>query len=102
MSTLEELTERVRRAVSTGPELGKSVKLDLKGEGFIHVSGAEVVNEDLPADLTVRISRKDLVAMGKRELDPMKAMMTGRLKMSDMGLALSLQPKIQALFSGMA
>lgn len=102
MATLEELTERVRGAVTAGADLGKTIKLDLKGEGFIHVDGTQVRNEDRPADLTVSISRKDLVAMGKRELDPMKAIMTGRLKMSDMGLAMSLQPKIQALFSKLA
>jgi putative sterol carrier protein len=102
MATLEELTEKVRSAVASGADIGKSITLDLKGEGFIHVDGDQVVNEDRPADLTVRISRRDLVAMGKRELDPMKAIMTGRLRMSDMGLALSLQPKIQALFSRLA
>jgi putative sterol carrier protein len=88
--------------VSAGQDLGKSITLNLKGEGFIHVAGAEVVNEDRKADLTVTISRKDLVAMGKGDLDPMRAMMTGRLRLSDMGLAMSLQPKIQSLFSKLA
>jgi putative sterol carrier protein len=102
MATLEELTDRVRQAVAAGDDLGKSITLNLKGEGFIHVAGTEVQNENKPADLTVTISRKDLVAMGKGELDPMRAMMTGRLRLSDMGLALSLQPKIQALFAKLA
>ncbi|PZQ62642.1 MAG: sterol-binding protein, partial [Phenylobacterium zucineum] len=39
-----------------------------------------------------------LVALGKRELDPMRAVMTGRMKLSDMGLAMKLTPQIQALF----
>mgnify|MGYP001446326146 CR=1 FL=1 len=99
MATLEELTERIRGATAASGGLSRTVKLDLKGEGFIHVAGAEVTNEDLPADLTVRISRADLIALGKRELDPMRAMMTGRMKLSDMGLAMKLQPEIQALFS---
>jgi putative sterol carrier protein len=99
MATLEELTDRIRRAAGAGSDIGKSIKLDLKGEGFIHIVGAEVTNEDLPADLTVRISRRDLEALGKRELDPMRAMMTGRLKVSDMTLAMRLQPAIQSLFS---
>jgi len=102
MATLEELTDRVRQAVAAGNDLGKSITLNLKGEGFVHVAGTEVVNENRPADLTVTISRKDLTAMGKGELDPMRAMMTGRLRLSDMGLALSLQPKIQALFAKLA
>lgn len=102
MATLEELTERLRAAMAAGDGLGRTVKLDLKGEGIIHIAGAEVTNDDKPADLTVRISRKDLEAMGKRQLDPMAAIMTGRLKLSDMGLAMSLQPQIQALFSKLA
>ncbi|WP_293679801.1 SCP2 sterol-binding domain-containing protein, partial [uncultured Phenylobacterium sp.] len=59
-------------------------------------------NDGLPADLVVRISRADLVKLGKGELDPMTAMMTGRMKLSDMALAMSLQGEIQALFEGAA
>ncbi len=98
MATLEELTERIRRAAAAGEGLGKSVKLDLKGEGFIHLDGASVTNDDRPADLTVSVSKADLVRMGKGELDPMSAVMTGRMKLSDMGVAFGLQKQIQALF----
>jgi putative sterol carrier protein len=99
MAGLEELTERIRRAAASDVDLGATIKLDLKGEGFIHIAGATVTNDDLPADLVVRITAKDLAAMGKRELDPMRAIMTGRMKLSDMGLAMRLQPAIQTLFS---
>jgi putative sterol carrier protein len=98
MATLEELTDRIRRAAASGDGLSSTVKLDLRGEGVIHVDGTEVTNEDRPADLTVSISRADLVRMGKRELDPMRAVMTGRMKLSDMTLAMSLQREVQALF----
>jgi putative sterol carrier protein len=98
MATLEELTDRIRRAAGSDVRLDRTIKLDLKGEGFIHIEGASVSNEDKPADLVVTVSRRDLEAMGKRELDPMRAMMTGRLKLSDMGLAMKLQPQIQSLF----
>ena len=99
MATLEELTERIRRAATSGADLGVPVKLDLKGEGFIHLDGAVVSNEDRPADLTVTVSCADLAALGKGELDPTRALMTGRMKLSDMGLAMRLQPRIQALFA---
>ncbi len=102
MATLEELTDRIRRAAASeaGPAgLGSSIKLDLKGEGIIHIDGAAVTNDDLPADLVVTVGLKDLAALGKGELDPTRAMMTGRLRLSDMGLAMRLQPKIQSLFS---
>jgi putative sterol carrier protein len=99
MATLEEITSRVRSAAAGGEGLGRSVKLDLKGEGFIHIDGALVSNEDAPADLVVSVSRRDLVAIGRRELDPMRAVMTGRMRLSDMGLAMSLGPRIQTLFA---
>jgi len=98
MATLEELTDRIRRAAAAGDGLGRTVKLDLKGEGVIHVDGPQVTNDDRPADLTVSVSRSDLVKLGKGELDPMRAVMTGRLKLSDMGVAMGLMPKVKALF----
>ena len=79
--------------------LGKSLKFDLKGDGFIHIDGGEVSNEDKPADLTMTLSLADLIAMSQGQLDATMAFMSGRLKLSDMGLAMSLQPKLQALFS---
>jgi putative sterol carrier protein len=103
MATLEELTDRIRRAAASDADMGqgvgdKSVKLDLKGEGVIHIEGAAVTNEDKPADLIVTLAKRDLEALGKGELDPVRAMMSGRMKLSDMGLAMRLQPRIQALF----
>lgn len=97
MATLEELTDRIRRAAESGEGLSRTVKLDLKGEGVIRLEGAAVTNEDGAADLTVSISRADLVKLGKGELDPMRAVMTGRMKLSDMGLAMTLTPEIRAL-----
>ena len=109
MATLEEITDRIRRAAAGDAALGndshdrdaagKSIKLDLKGEGFVHIDGTAVSNADLPADLVVTISRRDLEALGRRELDPTRAMMSGRLKISDMRLAMRLQPRIQSLFT---
>jgi len=99
MATLEEITRRIRDAAASGDDLGRSVKLDLKGEGFIHIDGTQVTNADAPADLVVRISRGDLEALGRRQLDPMRAVMTGRMKLSDMSLAMTLAPGIQTLFS---
>jgi putative sterol carrier protein len=107
MATLQELTDRIRRAAASGAaqsasEIGATIKLDLKGEGVIHIAGSVVTNDDAPADLVVTIALKDLTALGKGELDPTRAMMTGRLKLSNMALAMKLQPKIQSLFSNAA
>jgi putative sterol carrier protein len=102
MANLDELTQRVAAAVGESSGLGKSFKVDLRGEGFIHIDDGVVTNDDKPADLTVSISQKDLKALASGELNPMTAVITGRLKVSDMGLAMSLQPQMQALFSRMA
>jgi len=102
MATLQELTDRVRTAVGPDSGLGKTLKFNLKGEGFVFIDGGTVSNEDKPADLTMTISLDDLTAMGEGKLDAMTAVMTGKLQLSDMGLAMSLQSKMQALFSKMA
>ena len=97
--TLEEMTERVRGAVSTDPGIGKTIKFDLKDDGVIHIDGSNVTNEDKPADLTMTIAKDDQIAMGEGKLDATMAFMSGKLKLSDMGLAMSLQPKMQQIFA---
>lgn len=101
MATVEEITERMRTAVGDDSGLGKSLKFDLKNDGVIHIDGGQVTNENKPADLTLTISKDDLEAMGKGQLDAMTAVMSGRLQLSDMGLAMQMQPKLQQLFARM-
>ena len=101
MATTQEITDRMRAAVGADSGLGKSLKFDLKGDGVIHIDGGQVTNDDKPADLTMTISRDNLQALGAGKLDPMAAVMTGKLKLSDMAAAMALQPKLQALFSRM-
>lgn len=101
MATVQEMTEQMKSAVGSDSGLGKSLKFNLKGDGVILIDGATVSNEDKPADLTMTISKDDLEALGAGKLDPMTAVMTGRLQLSDMGLAMGLQGKMQALFSKM-
>ncbi len=102
MATVEEITERFRTAVGADSGLGKSLKFDLKGEGFIHIDGGQVTNEDKPADLTIVLSKADLEELGAGKLDGMTAVMTGKLQLSDMGLAMALQSKMTTLFSKLA
>ena len=98
-SRLEELTERMKTAVGTDSGLGKTLKFNLKGDGFVYIDGGTVTNEDKPADLTLSIKMDDLIQLGEGKLDPMTAVMTGRLGLSDMGVAMGLQGKMQALFA---
>ena len=102
MATLQELTDRIRTAVGDDSGLGKSLKFNLKGAGFVHIDGGTVTNDDSPADLTMTISLDDLVAMGEGKLDAMMAVMSGKLQLSDMGVAMGLQSKMTALFAKMA
>jgi putative sterol carrier protein len=99
MASLEEITDRFRQAVGSDSGLGKTVKFNLKGEGVVYVDHTAVSNDDKPADLTMTLSKDDLEEIGQGRLDPVMAVMTGRLQLSDPGLAMQLQPKMQALFS---
>jgi len=93
MATLEEITTKMREAVSSGGGLDQSVKFDLGADGVIHMDGTEVSNENKPADCTLTLSKADFEAMGRKELDPTMAFMSGRLKIAgDMGVAMKLQP----------
>ncbi len=93
MASLEEITARLRQAVAQQSVAGKTVTIDLKGEGYLHIDGASVTNENTPADCTVIVSKADFLAMAQGELDPTTAFMTGKLKINgDMAVAMALQP----------
>jgi putative sterol carrier protein len=100
-SRLDALTERVKAAVGANSGLGKTLKFNLMGEGFIYIDSGSVTNEDKPADLTLTITIDDLRAIGQGKLSPTTAVMTGRLGLSDMGVAMGLRGKMQELFSKM-
>jgi putative sterol carrier protein len=96
VATIADITDRLRLALKVRPGLNKSLKLDFKGEGFIHIDGQSVSNADDPADCTVVIAREDLQAMVRGELDPMAAMMRGKLKIKgDMAVAMQLQSMLR-------
>jgi uncharacterized damage-inducible protein DinB/putative sterol carrier protein len=101
MSRLDALTERMRAAVGADSDLGKTLKFNLKGEGFIYIDSGSVTNEDKPADLTLTVTIDDLRAIGQGKLSPTTAVITGRLGLSDMGVAMGLRGKMQELFSKM-
>ncbi len=93
MAELSEITQRLQKAVSNTGGLDRPLKIDLKGEGIIHLDGTTVTNDDSPADCTITVAKDDLEAMSRGELDPTMAFMTGKLKIDgDMSLAMKLQP----------
>jgi putative sterol carrier protein len=101
MSRLDEMTGRMRAAMGAESGLGKTLKFNLKGEGFIYIDNGSVTNEDKPADLTLTVTIDHLRAMGQGKLSPTTAMMTGRLGLSNMGVAMGLRDRMQELFSKM-
>ena len=90
MATLEEITSRLRKALEGQAAPDKSVTIDLKGEGVIHIEGGKVSNDNAPADCTVTVSKDDLIAITQGQLDPTTAFMTGKLKIAgDMSVAMA-------------
>lgn len=93
MATVEEITQQMRTAVGTDSGLGKTLKFDFKGEGFIYIDHAEVTNEDKPADCTIIVAKSDFDQIAEGKLDPTMAFMQGKLKINgDMSVAMKLQP----------
>lgn len=99
MLSLSEITDKVRAAVGADSGLGKSLKFDFGPDGVLLIDGGKVSNEDGPTDLTLGVTLADLEAMARGQLDPTSAVMGGRLRVSDLGVAMALQSKLSALFS---
>lgn len=92
----EELTTFLKERAAEMPIMDLSIKLNLKGDGVIHVDskGTEnvVSNNDLPADCTVTITPDNFKKLVNGDLNPMMAMMSGKLKIKgDMAVAMKLQ-----------
>ncbi len=93
--TVEKITDRLRREAHRADGLGKAVKLDFGAEGLVRVDAAqsppEVSNEDGPADTVLRVSLSDFARIARGDLDPMRAVLTRKLKIGgDMGAAMKL------------
>jgi putative sterol carrier protein len=76
---------------------GKTVKIDFGDQGvlFLDGIGERVTEEGDEADTTISVEWADLQALGRGELDPMSALMQGRLRIAgDMANALQLQSVI--------
>jgi hypothetical protein len=91
----DRLLEGVRERSATKKPLGKTLKFDF-GEHKLFLDGTGESNiasaDDKDADCTVKVSLEDFLALTKGKLNPMSALMSGKLKISgDMGVAMKLQ-----------
>lgn len=98
-SRLQALTTRLQSGLGGDLNFGRTVKFDLRGEGFILIDGVAATNENRPADLTLTVSIDDLRAIGQGRLSTMAAVTSRRLGLSDMGVAMSLLGQLKALFA---
>ena len=79
---------------------GKRIKFDFGADGILLLDGiaGTVLEEDGPADTSIIVGWADLQALGRKELDPMTALMQGRLRIDgDIGNAMQLQGIIAKL-----
>ncbi len=89
------VSEMQTKAASADP-IGNTLKFSF-GEGeCIHIDGTGdanvVTTEDKESDCTINITKENLVEVVKGDLNPMMAVMSGKIKIDgDMGVAMKLQ-----------
>ncbi|MEM7369970.1 MAG: acyl-CoA dehydrogenase family protein [Bacteroidota bacterium] len=93
--TFEQFMATIQEKASKTPPLGKTLAFDF-GETHLFIDGTgetnEVTKHDQQADCTVSISMEDLMAISSGKLNPMGAMMSGKLQIEgDMSVAMKLQ-----------
>lgn len=106
MSEAQDLERFLARAQAAAPNMapiGKSVLFDLGDPGRIFADARnkpvhiDHAGDGEMADCTVTANIGDLRALVKGELDPMHAMMSGKVKIAgDMGAALALAQALRA------
>jgi len=96
MEYIQELAEKFKSAITTGPTPEKSLKIDLKDAGSLVVTSTTVSNEGSDADTTITMSRKDFEALVAGKMNPPVAFMQGKIKIKgDPSAALQWLPVIQ-------
>src|SRR3954468_19514621 len=100
MEYIEEVTAKFKLALAAGNIPDKSLKINLKDLGIVFVSTSQVSNDDVPADTTIAISRKDFDALVAGKLNAPVAFMQGKIKIQgDPTAALQWLPVIQRAYA---
>ena len=93
--TLADITAEVTKSAAKVAGIGKTIKLELdEGVVFIDLTTDEAVvsNENKDADATITTTLEILEQMSSGDINPMMAVMTGKIKIKgDMGAAMKLQ-----------
>ena len=96
--TLADVTQKVTEMAQKSPNaLGGSTVKFVFPEGVVRIDeNQHVSNDDQPTDCELKTTMEDLTSIANGDLNPMAAVMFGKLKISgDMGVAM----KMQSLFS---
>ncbi len=92
---MDVVLEQFEKAAKNASPIGGTIKFLLDDNAvFIDGSGEEnvVSGEDKEADCTISTTLENLMKLRSGELNPMMAVMGGKVKISgDMGLAMKLQ-----------
>lgn len=76
--------------------LDAKLKFDCGADGVVVIDGTQiphlVSNQDVDCDCTCELSLENLAALIQKQLDPMMAVFSGKMKLSgDMAVAMKLQ-----------
>lgn len=93
---ISAIVDGIKEKAAGVSALGSTLKIDFGNDNQVYVDGTgeentvSASNED--ADCVISIKPEDFMALVKGELNPMMAMMTGKVKIKgDMGVAMKLQ-----------
>ncbi len=93
--SLDQILNGIQSKAADAKPLGKTLKFDFGNEQlFIDGTGEKnaVSKDNKEADCSVDVSFEDFVALTKGKLNPMNAVMSGKIKIKgDMGVAMKLQ-----------
>ncbi len=92
---LDTIVKEMEGKAAAAEPLGSSLKFNF-GDSCIHIDGTGdsnvVTTEDKEADCTIGITPEDLAAVAAGDLNPMMAVMSGKIKIDgDMSVAMKLQ-----------
>ncbi|CUI01330.1 SCP2 sterol-binding domain-containing protein [Leisingera aquaemixtae] len=91
---LEDIAAGIRDGL-TGKTFDGSLKFDCGDEGVIVLSQGDATTLDRDTDCTLRLSADNLQKLLAGKLNPMTAVMMGKIKVSgDMGVAMKLSKLI--------
>ncbi len=87
---LEDIADDICKGLD-GKRFDGSLKFDCGDDGVIILDNGHVATRDQPTDCTLRLSTDNLKKLLRGQLNPMTAVMMGKIKISgDMAVAMKL------------